>query len=71
MSPLPQVAQQGNAGSLSQTGQVVSPQPVVYKTNASPQPVLHPLQQATLVLQQWKMSEVCLLTFFFSHAFLP
>ena len=65
MSPLPQVAQQGNGGSLSQTGQVVSPQPVVYKTNASPQPVLHPLQQATLVLQQRKMSEVCLLTFFF------
>lgn len=57
MSPLPQVAQQGNGGSLSQTGKVVSPQPVVYKTNASPQPVLHPLQQATLVLQQRKMSE--------------
>ena len=37
--------------------QTPSPQPT--KFNVSPQPVLHPLQQATLVLQQRKMSEVC------------
>ena len=49
--PLPQVSQQVGAAPLPLAAQVQSPQPVV--------PALHPLQQATLVLQQRKMSEVC------------
>ena len=57
--PLPQVSQQVNAAPLPLAAQVPSPQPVVFNKQVSPQPVLHPLQQATLVLQQRKMSEVC------------
>lgn len=34
-------------------------QPVMFNKQISPQTALHPLQQATLVLQQRKMSEVC------------
>ncbi|XP_068751451.1 WW domain-containing adapter protein with coiled-coil-like [Montipora capricornis] len=57
--PLPQVVQQGSTTSslLPQAVQAPSAQPVVYKTQVLSQPVLHPLQQATLVLQQRKISE--------------
>lgn len=53
----PQVAQQVSTAPLPVAVQVSSPQPVMYNTQVSPQPTLHPLQQATLVLQQRKMSE--------------
>lgn len=56
--PLPQVAQQVSAAPLPPAAQTPSPQPVMLNRQVSPQPVLHPLQQATLVLQQRKMSEV-------------
>lgn len=55
--PQPQVAQQVSAAPLPLVAQVPSPQPVRYNAQVSPQPALHPLQQATLVLQQRKMSE--------------
>ncbi|XP_020615751.1 WW domain-containing adapter protein with coiled-coil-like isoform X1 [Orbicella faveolata] len=55
--PLPQVSQQVSTAPLPLAVQVQSPQPVVFNKQVSPQPVLHPLQQATLVLQQRKMSE--------------
>ncbi|XP_078344299.1 uncharacterized protein LOC144629923 isoform X2 [Oculina patagonica] len=55
--PLPQVAQQVSAAPLPPAAQAPSPQPVMFNRQVSPQPVLHPLQQATLVLQQRKMSE--------------
>lgn len=43
-----------------QATHVPSPQqPVMFNQQISPQTALHPLQQATLVLQQRKMSEVC------------
>jgi len=51
------VAQQVNTAPLPLAVQVPSPQPVTFNAQVSPQPVLHPLQQATLVLQQRKMSE--------------
>ena len=47
--------------------QTPSPQPTKFNAQVSPQPILHPLQQATLVLQQRKMSEVC---YFFRWAIL-
>ena len=56
--PIPQVSQQVSTAPLPLAAQVPSPQPVVFSKQVSPQPVLHPLQQATLVLQQRKMSEV-------------
>lgn len=58
-----QVAQQVSTAPLPVAVQVSSPQPVMYNAQVSPQPTLHPLQQATLVLQQRKMSEVCINVF--------
>ncbi|KAJ7369810.1 hypothetical protein OS493_036326 [Desmophyllum pertusum] len=55
--PRLQVSQQVNAAPLPLAAQVPSPQPVMFNKQVSPQPALHPLQQATLVLQQRKMSE--------------
>lgn len=57
--PRLQASQQVNAAPLPLAAQVPSPQPVMFNKQVSPQPALHPLQQATLVLQQRKMSEVC------------
>lgn len=54
-----QVSHQGSAATVPLAIQTPSPQPTKFNAQVSPQPVLHPLQQATLVLQQRKMSEVC------------